>query len=255
MTRDVRVFGDAGEVSRQAARAVADTIDDAVQHRSRCALVLSGGSTPRMLYTLLASQFRDRIPWPQVHVFWGDERYVPPDDPRSNYRMAKEALLDHVPCPAANIHPMPTGFSSADDAAREYERTLFHHGSGDWPRFDLVLLGLGEDGHTASLFPGSPALDERTRAVVAVEAAVDPAARLTLTPPAFARAGIVYFLVTGPSKRQALRDALAATPGAAHPAARIRPEDGEVIWWVDRDAADGRMRVTGSRNALEEPRA
>jgi 6-phosphogluconolactonase len=122
--------------------------------------VLSGGNTPRTLYGLLASEFRDQIPWAHVHVFWGDERYVSPDDPDSNYRMAKETLLDHVPCPAGNVHPMPTNFPSADAAARDYENTLRNYFGTDWPHFDLSLLGLGEEGYTASLFPGSPALGE-----------------------------------------------------------------------------------------------
>ncbi len=182
-TSDVRVCADVSELSQRAAEHTAVAINDAVRRHGRCALVLSGGKTPRALYVLLASEFRDRIPWAGVHVFWGDERYVPAQDPDSNYRMARETLLDHVPCPAENIHPMPTSFASPDAAAQDYERTLRGYFNGDWPRFDIVLLGLGEEGHTASLFPGSPALTERTRWVVAVNVAAKPPERLTLTLP------------------------------------------------------------------------
>ena len=127
---DVRVYADVNELSLRAAQAAVQTINDSVRATGRCSLVLSGGSTPRTLYGLLASEFRDQIPWAHVHVFWGDERYVSPDDPDSNYRMARETLLDHVPCPAGNIHPMPTHFPSPDAAAREYEKSaeeLFRH--------------------------------------------------------------------------------------------------------------------------------
>ena len=156
----MRVFADVNELSMQAGQAAVRTINESVRGAGRCSLVLSGGNTPRTLYGLLASEFRDQIPWAHVHVFWGDERYVAPDDPDSNYRMAKETLLDHVPCPAGNVHPMPTHFPSADAAARDYENTLRNYFGTDWPHFDLSLLGLGEEGHTASLFPGSPALGE-----------------------------------------------------------------------------------------------
>jgi 6-phosphogluconolactonase len=115
---DVRVFADVNELSVRAGEAAVSTINESVRSMGRCSLALSGGDTPRTFYGLLASRFRDRIPWPSVHVFWGDERYVSPDDPDSNYRMARETLLDRVPCPAANIHPMPTHFPSPEDAAQ-----------------------------------------------------------------------------------------------------------------------------------------
>ena len=175
MKPDLRVCADLGDLSRRAAEAAVGTINDAVRTAGTCSIVLSGGATPRTLYRLLASEFRAQIPWAQVQVFWGDERYVPPEDPRSNYRMATETLLDHVPCPPKNIHPMPTHFQNADVAARDYERTLRTHFVDEWPHFDLVLLGVGDDGHTASLFPGSLALAERTRWVVAAQAPVEPA--------------------------------------------------------------------------------
>ena len=192
------------------------------------------GTRRARLYGLLASEFRDQIPWAHVHVFWGDERYVAADDPDSNYRMAKETLLDHVPCPAGNVHPMPTHFTPADAAARDYENTLRNYFGTDWPHFDLSLLGLGEEGHTASLFPGSPALGELTRWVVAVETPADPPLRLTLTLPALTRAAYTYVLVTGAKKASALRHVLTGVPDPnSYPAAGVRLAEGSLIWWVD----------------------
>ncbi len=238
MTPDVRMFRDGPEVGLHAAEAAARVISDAVAGAGRCALVLAGGHTPRALYEALASRFRDRVPWADVHVFWGDERYVPPDDPQSNYRMARETLLDHVPCPAANVHPMPTQFADPEAAARDYEATLRREFAGEWPRFDLVLLGLGPEGHTASLFPGSPALGEQTRWVRAVTVSAIPASRLTLTLPVFVRSATTYFLVTGTDKAVALHEVLTGTcdPNDC-PAAGVRAAQGVVVWWVDRAAA------------------
>ena len=244
-TRDVDehvrlVVADVDELSLRAAEAVARTIDDAVRSTGRCSLVLSGGSTPRALYGLLASRFREQIPWTHVHVFWGDERYVPPGDAHSNYRMAKETLLDHVPCPTANVHPMPTHVSVPDAAARDYEATLRSYFSGAPPAFDLVLLGLGPEGHTASLFPGSPALSEPTRWVLAVTAPADPPSRLTLTFPALNQAANAYFLVTGSNKARALHQILTGTADPnTYPAAGVRLASGTLIWWADRDAIQG----------------
>ena len=235
---DVRVFANVNELSLRAAQAAVRTINDSVRTSGKCSLVLSGGNTPRILYTLLASEFRDQIPWAQTHVFWGDERYVPPDDPESNYRMARETLLDHVPCPAGNVHPMPTNFQSADTAARDYETTLRNYFGTDWPHFDVNILGLGEDGHTASLFPGSPALGERARWVVAVETSANSPLRLTLTLPALTKADNIYVLVAGSKKASALRHVLTWVPDPnAYPAAGVRSTKGNVIWWVDREAA------------------
>jgi len=238
MKADLRVCADHADLSRRAAEAAVRTINDAVRTAGTCSIVLSGGSTPRTLYSLLASEFRDQIPWGNLQVFWGDERYVPPEDPRSNYRMAKQTLLDHVACPKANIHPMPTHFPNPDVAARDYELTLRNHFVEEWPRFDLVLLGIGDDGHTASLFPGSLALAERTRWVVAARAPVDPQVRLTLTLPALTGAAAVYVLVAGATKAEALRHALeGAGDWIKYPAAGVRVGAESVIWWADREAA------------------
>lgn len=238
MKPDVRVFPDVNELSLRAAEAAVTTINHAVSATGRCSVALSGGSTPRPLYRLLASRFREQISWAHVHMFWGDERYVPAGDAHSNFRMAKEALLDHVPCPPANIHPMPTHLSSPEAAARDYEATLRSYFAGQPPVFDLLFLGLGPEGHTASLFPGSSALEETTRWTLVVTTPADPPVRLTLTFPVLNRAANIYFLVTGSNKARALHHVLTGTADLHRfPAAGIRPASGALIWWVDREAA------------------
>jgi len=240
MKPDVRVFADLSELSFGVAAAVVTTINESARARGSCSVALAGGTTPRTLYRLLASQFRDQIPWTNVDVFWADERYVPHDDPRSNYRMAKENLLDAVPCPRGNIHPIPTDLPDPDAAAREYEKMLRDYFSAGWPRFDLVLLGMGEDGHTASLFPGSPAVEETKRWVVTAEDAAFPPLRLSLTLPVFRHAANVHFMAAGSNKAQALRHVLTGAPDPKnYPAAGVRPTQGTVTWWVDRAAAAG----------------
>ncbi len=237
--RDLRVFSSVAALDRAAAEAAAAVITSAVRAHGRCSIALSGGTTPRHVYELLGSRFVTRVPWAAVHVFWGDERLVPPGDPRRNDRMAREMLLDRVPCPDSQIHPMAVRASQPpEDAAREYEEMMRQHFAGGRPRFDLVFLGLGAEGHTASLFPHSPALDERVRWVRAVEAPASPRERLTLTFPALSEAANVFFLVTGAEKAGALRAALDRTADvAACPAAGVRPVDGRVTWWVDGPAA------------------
>lgn len=238
MKSDVRMFADVDELSLRAVEATVRTINESVRSHGSFSVALSGGNTPRTLYRLLSTRFRNQIPWTKVHIFWGDERYVPLAHPQSNYRMARETLLDAVPCPVGNVHPMPTELPDPDLAAREYEKTLRNYFSEDWPRFDLVLLGLGEEGHTASLFPGSPALNENKRWVVPVEAPADPPLRLTLTLPALTAAANIYFLVTGSNKAQALHHVLTGSPDPkSYPASGIRRAKLTVVWWLDRAAA------------------
>jgi 6-phosphogluconolactonase len=235
---ELRIFPDPDRLAAAMARAVADALSAAVGARGAASIALSGGRTPRTLYERLARAHRDAVPWARVHVYWGDERYVPPDDERSNYRMARETLLDHVPVPPAHIHRVPTESADPAATAAAYESTLRTHFGPVGPRFDLILLGLGDDGHTASLFPGSPALDERERWVVAATGSADPRVRVTLTLPAIAHAAAVHFLVTGGSKAQVLRRALVGPPDArACPASAVRPHDGTLIWWADEAAA------------------
>ena len=237
---DVREFADFESLSLHAAGAAVNVINDAVAVSGQCSLALSGGDTPRALYRLLGSQHREQIPWQRVHIFWGDDRYVPADHPESNYRMARETLLDHVPCPAENIHAMPTDVSPAADAAAAYDRVLKRFfGGGGGPAFDLNILGIGDDAHTASVFPGSPAVDERARWVMDVQTPAAISTRLTLTLPALTHSANIHVLVAGAAKAGALRNAL-ATDADPHryPASGIRRGRG-VVWWVDSAAAAG----------------
>ena len=203
------------------------------------AICLAGGSTPLALYrTLAEAPWRNRFPWQRVHWFWSDERFVPPDDPRSNWRMARAALFDHVPVSAENIHPIATG-GTLEESAAAYERELnqFYGSSrlsANRPLFAATLLGMGTDGHTASLFPGSAALDERERWVAAVPDA-QPEPRITLTIPAVASSSEIAFLVSGAKKREILAR---ARQGDDLPAARIE-NAGRLHWFVDRAASGG----------------
>jgi 6-phosphogluconolactonase len=216
----------------------------AAEHPFRVSL--SGGSTPRTLYALLASvEFKSRFPWQRVSWFWGDERFVPHDHPESNYRMARDAMLASAPIPPENIHPVPVN-GTPDDAARRYERILQDaYGARILdparPLFDITLLGLGADGHTASLLPGEPVLEERRRWVVTVSHG-RPEIRITMTYPAIESSRAAAFLVTGREKAAILRAIRAG--GSRVPAARLRPV-GELFWFVDRAAA-------GDGSSLEE---
>lgn len=235
---DVRIFPDVETLSRAVAQSIADRINAATQGGARFYLSLAGGKTPRALYRLIAQEYRDQIRWALAHIFWGDERYVPPNDSHSNYRMARENLLDHVAIPAKNVHPMPTDFPEPEAAAPAYERTLHNYFSTPWPHFDLILLGLGADGHTASLFPGSPALEERERWVVAARGPIEPKQRLTVTLPVLNHAQQIYFLVTGQDKAEALARAVAGTSDPKScPAAAVRAGHSDVVWWADEAAA------------------
>ncbi|HEX3417537.1 MAG TPA: 6-phosphogluconolactonase [Stellaceae bacterium] len=220
-----------------ARRAAAWITDLAAASRDRFAICLSGGSTPRRLYQLLAeSPYRDGLPWDRIHWFWGDERFVPWDHPDSNYGMVHEALLGRVPAPPGNIHGIATNGTPAD-AAAAYERVLKSYYRSESldparPLFDIQILGLGPDGHTASLIPGTSVLDERHRWVAEVIAG-RPEPRITLTYPALESSRHTAFLVAGADKRETLSRALAGDQ--ALPAARLRPV-GELIWFVDEAA-------------------
>ena len=236
---EVRVFRDAAELTRAAADEISSLIAEVLRASDRFAWALSGGSTPRGLYRLLASEpYRERLPWHAVHFFWGDERHVPPDHPESNFRMARETMLDAVPVPPANIHRIAGEEPDAERAARLYEaelRSFFDLVPGEWPRFDLVLLGLGKDGHTASLFPGSAAVRERERLVVAPWVEAQQAFRITLTPPVLSRARCALFLVSGAEKAAALRAVVEGERDPdLYPAQAV---EGNRLWMVDRAAA------------------
>src|SRR5204863_8511797 len=211
---------------------------EAIDRSGRFAVALSGGNTPRSLYAELAgAEFRERIFWGRVHFFWGDERAVAADHPDSNYRMAHEALLAKIPVPRENVHRIETE-RGPKGAAAAYEivlRDFFALGGGSWPRFDLILLGIGDDGHTASLFPGSATLGEDKRLVSATFVEKLKSDRITLTLPVLNQAANVIVLVSGGAKAKAVREAL--TADSRLPAARVRPLDGTLLWILDRDAA------------------
>jgi 6-phosphogluconolactonase len=203
-------------------------------------MALSGGSTPRGMFGVLAAEpYRSRLPWSNLRVFWGDERSVPPEHPDSNFRMAREALLDHVPIPPDQVFRME-GECEPEVAAARYEKVLqaqFHLPDGVIPRFDLLLLGMGSDGHTASLFPGTPALSETHRLVVANWVESLQTFRITLTPPVLNAAREVVFLVCGEDKADVLQGVLEGERQPQHyPAQLVNPTDGNVIWFLDRAA-------------------
>ena len=231
---------DAPALAEAAARAIADAAVAAVADHGRFTFVLAGGGTPRETYMRLASPpLVDRVPWDKTHVSFGDERCVPPDHVESNYRMASEALLSKVGMAPEHVHRMRGEADDPEKAAAEYARTLatfFGTPRGGQPRFDLVLLGLGLDGHAASLFPGSPASREIFRTVVAVHAAAAQIPqRLTLTIPTLNAAARVIFLISGAEKAKVVKATL--TDGAILPGSMIRPTDGTLTWIIDRAAA------------------
>lgn len=204
----------------------------------RFVVALAGGNTPRLLYEFLARECREALPWDRVHFFWSDERYVPPGHPDSNYRTTQATLLDHIDVPAANIHRPETELDDPGEAARRYECEL-QELLGDDPRLDWALLGLGEDGHVGSLFPGSPLLGETERLVVVVhDSPKPPPIRLTMTLPIINDASEVHFLVSGEAKAEAVRATLEGPPNFRHvPAQAVRPVEGTLTWWLDSDAA------------------
>ena len=240
----VEVFPTLERLARAAAGQFVHVASQAIAANGTFSVALSGGSTPRPVYSRLASEaFAKRVDWANVHVFWGDERCVPPDDPQSNYRMARDALLDAVPLPRENIHRI-RGEDKPESAAAAYERelrTFFGTGpDGKTPAtgFDLIFLGMGDDGHTASLFPGSPAVRETVRWVSAQYVEAASMWRITLTPVIINAARNITFLVSGGDKAQRLRDVLEGPEQPeVLPAQAIKPVQGRLLWLVDEAAA------------------
>ncbi|MBI5379426.1 MAG: 6-phosphogluconolactonase [Nitrospirae bacterium] len=240
-TRTLTVCRNLEDLGRQAAALVSRLIREAVERRGRATLALAVGTTPRALYRALARPpFVEAIPWNLVHLFWGDERCVPPDHPESNYRMAHEDLISKVPIPPENIHRM-RGEIDPQTAAVDYERELracFQVAAGEWPRFDAVILGIGADGHVASLFPGSSALEETARWVASPFVEQLQAHRLTLTLPVLNHAAQIMFLVAGREKAAILKRVLAEEPShPLLPAQRIQPAEGKVYVFADEEAS------------------
>lgn len=234
----IQIFPNKESLSRAAAELFVRRAGQALRLRGRFCVALSGGNTPRRMYELLAQPpFRDQVAWEQVQVFWGDERCVSADDPRSNARLARQAWLDHVPIPPEQIHPIQ-GNLSPEAAAQAYEALLRSFFAGRPPSLDLIFLGLGEDGHTASLFPYHEVLREGVRWVAEVYLAPGDLDRVTLTTAIINQAAVVAFLVGGGGKARVLKEILTGPPEPQRlPAQLIQPEGGQLLWLVDREAA------------------
>lgn len=238
---EIRILTTPQELFEAAAEEVVRASKEAVAQSGRFTIVLSGGSTPKSLFNLLATNARTVFPWDRTFFFWGDERHVPPTDPASNYRMADEAMLSKIPVAAGNVFRIAAENPDAAAAAEAYEQTLrkfFQLGPGQVPVFDLILLGMGPDGHTASLFPGSAGLQEKSRLVIANWVDKLKASRLTLTLPVLNAARCLAFLVSGTDKAPAMHAVLEGNvAGEQYPSKLIHPLDGKLIWLIDRAAA------------------
>ena len=238
---EIRILTTPQELSEAAAEEVVRDANEAVKARGRFTIALSGGSTPKNLFNLLATNARNALPWDRMYFFWGDERHVPPTDPDSNYRMADEVMLSKVPVPAGNVFRMDAENPDAARVAEDYEKTLrkfFQLAPGDVPQFDLILLGMGPDGHTASLFPGTAALQEKSRLVVSNWVEKLKTNRLSFTLPVLNAARCVAFLVSGTDKASVLKTVLEENAsGEQYPAKLVNPSAGKLIWFLDRAAA------------------
>jgi 6-phosphogluconolactonase len=238
---EIRVLTTPQELSEVAAEEVVRCAKAAVTERGRFTIALSGGSSPKNLFNLLATNARTVLPWDRTFFFWGDERHVPPTDAESNYRMAEDTMLSKIPVAAGNVFRMPAENPDAAAAADAYEQTLrkfFQLKPGEVPAFDLILLGMGPDGHTASLFPNSPGLEEKSRLVIANWVDKLKTSRLTLTLPVLNAARCVVFLVSGTDKAAVLRTVLEEdAPPEQYPSKLIKPGSGKLIWLLDRAAA------------------
>ncbi|MEL7037947.1 MAG: 6-phosphogluconolactonase [Cyanobacteria bacterium J06592_8] len=234
MQKNIEVFPGRDQLVERAKEIILSKIEPAIATRGRFTLALAGGSTPKPLYEALAAQ---DLPLDKIHIFWGDERYVAPDHPDSNEGMARKAWLDQVGFPPENIHGMPTGGNDPIADANRHDaelREFFQVSEGEFPRFDVILLGMGDDAHTASLFPNTPALQVRDRLVTVGEKAGQP--RITFTIPLINQAECVLFLVAGASKQPALTQVFAETADEmTYPSRSIQPQ-GE-LWWLLDEAA------------------
>jgi 6-phosphogluconolactonase len=244
MTQEVLIYPDRQALVAAALTTIVARIRTAIEERQSCTIALSGGSTPQPLYAALAHA---DLPWHQIQIFWGDERYVAATHPDSNYGMTKRVWLDLVPIPAANIHPMPTDLAAPQLAAEDYDLQIRHNfglEQGLIPVFDIILLGMGDDGHTASLFPHTTALSVIDRLVTVGEKDGQP--RLTFTFPLINQARSVIFLISGASKQTALAEVFAPTGDpTAYPSRGVKPQ-GELLWMLDAAAGNGLAGVRRS---------
>jgi 6-phosphogluconolactonase len=242
----VRVFTDSKELAQAAAEFFVARSIEAVAERGSFTVALSGGSTPKLLYKLLADPhepFREQVPWTKTRFFWSDERHVSPDHPDSNYRMANEAMLSHVPVLDENVHRILSENPSAAEAATEYEQTLIDVTETSLPQLDLILLGLGTDGHTASIFPGSDVLQETGRLVAAPWVEKLKTYRITMTLPVLNNGTSVLFLVSGGDKADIVSGVLQGPK--LYPVQAVRPGNGQLLWMLDKDAA-GKLDKTST---------
>lgn len=239
MKPDIRIFQDVENLSRAAAALFRQQAGRSIAERDRFLVALNGGNTPVRLFELLATDLRDQVNWDKVQIFWGDERCVPPDDPGSSFGQAQQILLSRVPIPDLNVHRVKAELGP-QEASKEYSLTLKQFASPplEWPRFDLVYLGMGEDGHTASLFPGSRVDVEEPAVPVTAHYQDRPVNRVTLSPEVFNSARMTVFMVTGERKAVTVAEVLSDRYNPAqYPAQRIHPSDGELIWLMDEEAA------------------
>lgn len=234
---NIRVAPDVAALARMTANTIEDLARTAISQTGRFTIALSGGSTPKALFQLLASDYQDKIDWKNTYIFWGDERCVQPNDPDSNYKMASETLLDHIPLPASNIYRIKGELPPRDGAA-QYEQTLRTYFHDELPRFDLILLGMGDDGHTASLFPQTEVLAEQKRWVAPNHVLTAKQTwRITFTVPVINNAANVMFLVAGTGKAETLKRVLQGDYKPSElPSQLIKPTNGNLIWAVDHAA-------------------
>ena len=238
-TRTIEVLASATDLFHAAAEEFVRTGRAAIGAQGRFSVALSGGSTPKALYSLLAGNYAS-FPWNRTFLFFGDERHVPPTDTESNYRMVHESLLTKITIPSENVFRVPAENPDADAAASEYEaqlRKFFDLKRGEFPRFDLILLGLGPDGHTASLFPDSKALEETSRLVVANWVAKFNTHRITFTFPVLNQAADVMFMASGADKADMVHQVLETKPTPPFPSQRVQPSNGKLLWMLDQAAA------------------
>ncbi len=240
----IAIYPDIQTLSTEAAQFIVRLANEAIVSHGRFTIALSGGSTPKATYSLLGSEpYRSQIDWTQVEIFWSDERCVPPDDKESNYALAQQVLLSNIPIPTNQIHRMPADTSDRDAASQAYEREMQRTFSTDSiPNFDLIQLGMGPEGHTASLFPHQESLHEQQRLVMPVNVPKPPPPRLTFTPPLLNAAKHVLFLVAGSEKADALKAVLEGEyEPDEYPAQIVRPVNGDGTWMLDTSAA-GKLR-------------
>ncbi|PYP87650.1 MAG: 6-phosphogluconolactonase [Candidatus Angelobacter sp. Gp1-AA117] len=236
-TREINIAPDITALSRMGADEVVRCAKESIAARGGFTIALSGGSTPQGAHALLA-EYKD-LPWNKVHIFFGDDRHVPPDDKDSNYRAARESLLSKINIPPENVHRIKTELD-AQEAAQQYEQelnTFFQLPAGEWPRLDLIMLGMGPDGHTASLFPGTAALNENSRWVVANRVEKLKTWRITFTFPLINHATEILYLVNGDDKAQVLKDVLENPDKNLYPTQRVQPVNGKMLWVIEKGAA------------------